>query len=180
MHGLARPNVAPEICRWRGAALLILRLAATITVATVSYTLVEQPIRSGRFLPGRQAARVLVLGDSVAETLFNGMPSYPQVQVTNRGVLGCGLLQETPYRYIGQVQQVPTVCRGWPDYWVRSVRESDPDVVAILVGRWEVMDRVIDGSWHTVGDPVFDRTVLADLNEVLPSLTARGKPTSHC
>ncbi len=228
----------------RGTALLALRLAATITVATVSYVFVEEPIRSRRALPRWRApaalttaavvlaavtfgaarppsvtpavavrplptishpptkppaqqgahsgasastvakpvvrpahagpTRLLVLGDSVAETLFKYMPSYPQVDVTNDAVLGCGLLQESPYRYVGQVSNVPPECAGWPGTWAADVQRSDPDVVALLVGRWEMMDRVIDGRWQSVGDPDFDRHVMANLERVLPLLTARG------
>lgn len=220
-----------------GVALLCLRIAASITAATLSYVLVERPLRRGVVLPRWQApavllpatcllllvavvasapphvprvtarplpvlpavhvrttspdsprpaaptmpvrahpgpTRVLVLGDSVAETLFDGMPSYPQVAVVNDAVLGCGLLHESPYRYIGQVDAVPSQCDGWPGTWLGDVRSTDPDVVALLVGRWEVMDRMIDGRWQSVGDPDFDQHVLADLNRVLPLLTSRG------
>jgi len=62
-------------------------------------------------VPARPAhagpTQVLVLGDSVAKVLFDGMPRYPQVAVTNEAVLGCGLLHESPYRYFGAVQPVP-------------------------------------------------------------------------
>ena len=45
-----------------GFGLLALRVAATVTVATVSYTLIEQPIRTGRVLiDGRRAARALLV-----------------------------------------------------------------------------------------------------------------------
>ena len=69
---------------------------------------------------------------------------------------------------------MPDICRTWPAWWQNSVNEVDPDVVAVLVGRWEMMDRQIGGVWHHVGEPVFDRTVLADLERVLPQLTAHG------
>ncbi|MDQ1484183.1 MAG: hypothetical protein QOF35_2259 [Actinomycetota bacterium] len=118
--------------------------------------------------------RLLVLGDSVAETLFKGMPHYPRVAVSNHAVLGCGLLQQSPYRYAGEIAEVPTECAGWPENWSADVRRNDPDVVALLVGRWEVMDRVIDGSWQSVGDPALDRQVLSNLERILPMLTAKG------
>jgi len=129
-------------------------------------------------VPARPAhagpTQVLVLGDSVAKVLFDGMPRYPQVAVTNEAVLGCGLLHESPYRYFGAVQPVPSVCAGWPGTWQHAVQRNNPDVVALLIGRWEVMDRVIAGQWRAVGDPVFDADFEAQLTRVLPLLTANG------
>lgn len=54
------------------------------------------------------------------------------------------------------------------------MQRNNPDVVALLIGRWEVMDRVIAGQWRAVGDPVFDADFEAQLTRVLPLLTANG------
>jgi peptidoglycan/LPS O-acetylase OafA/YrhL len=217
----------------QGAALLWLRIAATVAVATLSYVLVEEPVRRHKALRGSRAfgfataaatipavivaaglsgvtqpvvvrplaaqryaapataqkatsgpssaarshpgaTRLLILGDSVAQTLFNGMPRYSQVAVVNKAMLGCGLLQQSPYRYLGQSKKVSKQCGDWPGNWSAAVRRNDPDVVAVLVGRWEVMDRFIGGRWQSVGDPEFDGSVIANLERALPLLTAKG------
>jgi SGNH domain (fused to AT3 domains) len=217
----------------QGAALLAVRIAATVTVATLSYVLVEQPVRRRTVLRGSRAfvlataavtipavtlaaalpaaihpvvvrplalqtypaqasaeqakagptapqrshpgpTRLLVLGDSVAMTLFNGMPGYPQIAVTNEAVLGCGLLHHSPYRYLGQSKKVSGACADWPENWSAAVRRHDPDVVAVGVGRWEVMDRFIGDRWQSVGDPEFDRSVITNLEQALALLTVNG------
>jgi peptidoglycan/LPS O-acetylase OafA/YrhL len=45
-----------------GAALLVIRLAATLLVATVSYVAIEQPVRQRRFLRGRTGLALAVSG----------------------------------------------------------------------------------------------------------------------
>ena len=40
-----------------------------------------------------------------------------------------------------------------------AVEQFHPNVVMVLAGRWEVMDRRLDGRWSHLGDPVFDAAV---------------------
>jgi peptidoglycan/LPS O-acetylase OafA/YrhL len=118
--------------------------------------------------------RVLVVGDSVAMTLAAALESSPDVTVLNGGVLGCGLLETGRYRYAGAVDATPRQCVDTPQRWARVAREHAADVVAVLVGRWEVMDREIDGRWTSVGDPEFERGLRGRLDDALRTVAATG------
>jgi peptidoglycan/LPS O-acetylase OafA/YrhL len=123
--------------------------------------------------PRRGTARVLFLGDSVAQTLAAGLRDADGIDVTNGGVLGCGLATGGPYRYFGgQYDDLPQ-CARWPITWADSVRRADPAMVAVLVGRWDVMDRWHDGKWRHVGDPVYDAYLTAQLDRVVTILSGR-------
>jgi hypothetical protein len=98
-----------------------------------------------------------VFGDSVAWSLAVNLPRHPRLDIRDRSMLGCGVTLTAPYRYFGHTY--PTVwrsCLPWVRLWKRAVLRDDPDVALILVGRWETMDRVLDGRWTHVGDPAFD------------------------
>jgi hypothetical protein len=122
-------------------------------------------------------ARVLVVGDSVAQTLAQRLERPAQragLQLINRGVLGCGVVRGGPFRYFGKQQNIPRNCEDWPRLWAEHVAIADPDVVLMIVGRWEVMDRFHGGRWTHLGDPAFDSAIEAELEQAFSLLPARG------
>jgi hypothetical protein len=125
----------------------------------------------------RTTTRVLVLGDSVARTLGQGLrreAAAHRMAVIDRGVLGCGLLTAGGYRYVGEINTTPASCAAIRARWRGDVDAFDPDVVLLLAGRWEVMDRVDDGRWVHVGDPTYDARLAAQLDDAVRLLSARG------
>jgi lysophospholipase L1-like esterase len=44
----------------------------------------------------------------------------------------------------------------------------------VLVGRWEVMDRMHDGTWMRLGDAPYDAYVVDELNRAVDVLSAQG------
>ena len=121
----------------------------------------------------RGTTRVLVLGDSVAQTLAVGVGSGDGFQVVNAATLGCGIVTGE-YRYFGgQYDSLPQ-CATWPDTWAAAVARQRPDLVAVLVGRWEVMDRRLDGAWRRPGDAAFDAYVTAQLDRAVDVASAPG------
>jgi lysophospholipase L1-like esterase len=117
-----------------------------------------------------------VEGDSVALTLAQGLPRGEEhgVALVNEADLGCGLVRGGPYRYFGAEYEALPQCQDWPGVWSEHVAQHDPDVVFVLVGRWEVMDRVVDGRWTQIGDPVYDTHLLEEFEQLIPALTGRG------
>ncbi|GAC1533074.1 MAG: acyltransferase family protein [Acidimicrobiales bacterium] len=112
-------------------------------------------------------SRVLVLGDSVAVTLANAIKPYGpdyRADVRNGAVVGCGVAVGSMVRTQGDVGQVPGRCQGWERLWQEAVDAVHPDVVLVLVGRWEVLDRVVDGRWQHLGQPDFDAYVAGQLD----------------
>ncbi|MFC7361456.1 acyltransferase family protein [Nocardioides astragali] len=124
--------------------------------------------------PG-QPVVVDVFGDSVAWTLVNYLPDHPELDVRDRTLMGCGVSRTAPFRYFGRDYPglMPT-CRSWPRIWQAAVARDDPDVAFILVGRWETMDRVLDGRWTHIGDPEFDAHLRAELELAIRVAGARG------
>ncbi len=231
-----------------GNALLFARLATTFAFATVSYYLVERPIRRGTFrvrlprpvvlapiavaglvaalvlstsgagetpasaaqraterlsrasvstahaatvvptgpdfsslgaaLPPPQPAHVLVLGDSVATTLGAGLDQVaagdPDITVANRATLGCGMLRRGEINMGLQLYEQAGECNDWTDRWLTNIDEYQPNVVVLLTGAWDLLDRKIDGQWYSPGDVGFDRYFLSELDQATQLLASRG------
>lgn len=117
--------------------------------------------------------RVLVLGDSVAQTLAAGVGSGDGFQVVNAATLGCGIVTGG-YRYFGGQHDSLPQCATWADAWAAAVARHRPDLVAVLVGRWEVMDRRLEGKWRRLGDATFDAYVTAQLDRALDAISGSG------
>jgi hypothetical protein len=112
------------------------------------------------------ALRVLVLGDSVAMTLgqwLRAPAAEAGVIVREHAVLGCGIARGGPYRYFGSTERQPRECEDWPEQWAALLATERPHVLLLVVGRWEVMDRVHEGEWRHVGMPAFDAYLKAEL-----------------
>lgn len=128
--------------------------------------------------------RVLVLGDSVARTTAAGMVSLgPQFGMTidNEGTLGCGVVRGVPFRYFGkEYDALPPGCESWPDAWRAAAVRDQPDVVMVIVGRWELMDRVLGGTWTHIGDPNFDAYIAAELENGIAAATSTGAKVALC
>jgi peptidoglycan/LPS O-acetylase OafA/YrhL len=127
---------------------------------------------------GPQPLRVTVLGDSTARTLAEGLRDIPGesgVSFHDAAVLGCGVAYGSPYRYLGEINPYPRErCSSWARRWRRAVAAHPVDVVAVLVGRWEVADQVVDGVWTHVGEPRFDRYLRQQLELAVQVTTAGG------
>ncbi len=128
-------------------------------------------------VPGRTTPSVLVAGDSIAE--FTGQAltaaAVPTgAQVVNAAMEGCGVMSGTPLHYVGNEQPQPDGCDDWPTRWQSDVNLALPDVSLLMVGRWEVVDRVVAGQWRAIGDPVFDQDLDSRLEAAVQILTSQG------
>jgi peptidoglycan/LPS O-acetylase OafA/YrhL len=116
-----------------------------------------------------------VFGDSVAWTLVNYLPAHPGLDVRDRTLMGCGISRTAPFRYAGELRNgLMPACRDWPRIWEAAVARDDPDVALVLVGRWETMDRVLDGRWSHVGEPAFDAHLRSELELAIRIAGAGG------
>jgi peptidoglycan/LPS O-acetylase OafA/YrhL len=117
---------------------------------------------------------VEVFGDSLARSLVNGLPAHPGLIVHDDTMMGCGLLLDSPYRYFGSIQEQRPECAGWPRLLQQAATTDGVDVVMILVGRWETMDRVHNGKWTHLGDPSFDEYVRGELDRTVGIAASGG------
>ena len=125
-------------------------------------------------IPGREPV-VDVFGDSIAWSLVTSLPDQPGLDIRDRTMLGCGIARAGPYRYFGQLYpSVSRDCSRWPELWSRAIGADDPDVALIVVGRWETMDRQLEGRWSHVGDRDFDAYLRAELERAIRTAGAHG------
>jgi peptidoglycan/LPS O-acetylase OafA/YrhL len=133
---------------------------------------VEVRSPSGQLAPGTK--RVAVFGDSVAWTLMRYLPPTPGLSFTNYTTIGCGVARGGPYRYAGETLNQKAECDAWPARWAQRINHDRPDVVLLIVGRWEVVDRVSEGRWTHIGDPGYDAYLRGELNRALDILGSTG------
>ena len=183
---LPRPRLTAPIAL---AAIVGVLLATTPpdtssgAVADVASQRVAPGTKIGSKLPPQApvgTTRVLVVGDSLALTLANGLSvnEVPyKVHLDNAGLLGCGISQETR-RLQGQINAPPTYCATWPQERAQAVATDHPDLVALLVGRWEVADTYHDGTWEHVGEPDFDAYLSSELDRAIDVLSSTGAPVA--
>jgi hypothetical protein len=131
--------------------------------------------RSGR-TPGDRP-RITILGDSIAWTL--GEYLLPVVRgsdlaVMNRGVQGCGIARLPDIRYLDAPHPNLPGCDRWDERWRRDVQTDDPDLSVILLDRWELMDRRINGRYVHLGDPDFDAYISGELKLAISVASAKG------
>ncbi|WP_110318724.1 acyltransferase family protein [Mycolicibacterium moriokaense] len=133
---------------------------------------VEVKSPSGQLAPGTK--RVAVFGDSVAWTMMRYLPPTPGLSFTNYTTIGCGIARGGPYRYFGETLAQKPECDSWPARWSQRISHDRPDVVLLIVGRWEIVDRVNEGNWTHIGDDAYDAYLRGELQRALDVLTSTG------
>jgi len=124
--------------------------------------------------------RVVVVGDSVAYTLFPGLranEAHSHFYFLTAAQTGCPIdIEATELHIAGQDPvhlALPAYCQ-WPRVWPPMIRRTDPDVVVALWGLWDLYDPDVHGTRLVVGTPQWTGFMEATLNHALDILTARG------
>jgi peptidoglycan/LPS O-acetylase OafA/YrhL len=135
---------------------------------------------------GGPPVKVMVFGDSVAwRVAFSMLASQPQnnynVNIDNGAIVGCGLLRSAKYMDHGFANPMAQQCdtssprsAQWPAQWTGDLDQFRPNVVMVLAGRREVADRLINGHWTHIGQPVFDAVLRQSLEEAVQVGTSTG------
>jgi hypothetical protein len=127
---------------------------------------------------------VLLLGDSTAVTFGFGLGveagRYHAV-LENQAIIECGVAEVTDVQTGQSVEPPGPACRPsapadqqWPALWAAAVDKYRPQVVAVLVGRWEVSNVKWDGSWTSILSPAFARYVAQQLQLAVDVASAQG------
>ncbi len=182
-----------------GAVLVAVVAATTGTTAVASTALPGNIGNTGSSstttLPasaGGPPVKVLLFGDSVALTLGLGL-SYTSEQdkydytVADHGILGCGVVDGPEVELMGTQYSPPAACDGaptpaaapandqpWQTQWMAAIRDEKPNVVVLLAGRWEVVDREYNGAWTNILHPAFAAYVKSQLEQASRLVTAFG------
>jgi peptidoglycan/LPS O-acetylase OafA/YrhL len=159
--------------RWHGWPVIAVPLGGAAVIVALVVAFIPNPIANAALVnpatvDTQRAAngpKVLVAGDSVATTLAQG---YRQgvlgraTTVADGSIVGCGL--EFP----------DSECSGVFKAWRRDIKRFDPQTTILLLGRWELLDRVIDNHILRVGSHPMARALSQRLDQGLSILTARG------
>ncbi len=121
-----------------------------------------------------QPFTVSVFGDSIGWTMMHYLPPTPGFKFIDHTVIGCSLVRGTPYRYIGQTLEQRAECDTWPGRWSTQISQDRPDAALLIIGRWETVDRVNEGKWTHIGDPVFDAYLNFELQRALNIVGSTG------
>jgi lysophospholipase L1-like esterase len=144
-------------------------------VASAALVGPEVPVeiqRPSAIAPGTRT--VAVFGDSVAWTLMRYLPPTPGLAFTNYTTIGCGIARGGPYRTTGETLPQKPECDTWPSRWAQRIAHDRPNVVLLMIGRWEVVDRINEGRWSHVGDAGYDAYLRGELNRALDILGSTG------
>ncbi|OBI81979.1 acyltransferase family protein [Mycobacterium sp. E740] len=135
----------------------------------------EVPVAVQRPVTRKPGTRtVAVFGDSVGWTVMRYLPETPGFAFADYTMIGCGIARGGPYRYTGQPLNQKPECDSWPSRWAERIKHERPDAVLLIIGRWEVVDRMHEGRWMHIGDPVYDGYLRSELNRVFDILSATG------
>ncbi len=172
---------------WLVTSGAFLSVVAVTLAATVPST--AEAASPGRLVGAEYTGppvKVLLFGDSLAWRVgFSMLASQPQVNydvnMDNGAIIGCGMLRSTQYRGHGVADAVTQQCNTstpktaqWPAQWSGDLHQFQPNVVIVLAGRWEVSDRMIDGKWTHIGEPVFDAELKQAMEQAVQVGTSTG------
>lgn len=112
------------------------------------------------------AHAVAFVGDSLAENLAKGLAAAGRQQglpVFDGSISGCGVTRSGGFLLSGVRHELSPTCAAWSDRWAGGLRRDRPKVVAIQVGRHEVLDRLYNGRWTNILDPQYRSYVRGEL-----------------
>jgi hypothetical protein len=136
--------------------------------------------------------RVLLFGDSVALTLGLGLSDHADQAkygyvLSDKGILGCGVVNGPEVEQLGTLNSTSAACDGspynpneplhdqpWPYQWRSAMAVVHPNVVVLLAGRWEVVNREYQGQWTNILNPEFAAYVKSQLDKASNLVTATG------
>ena len=106
--------------------------------------------------PSRHPRRVLLVGDSVAASLQDGLGDALQargITFATAAAPGCGVVTGDPADAAGNALSFTSACNGAiPGLQTSSVAKARPDLV-VAMSSWESSDRIVAGRWYEFGTP---------------------------
>jgi peptidoglycan/LPS O-acetylase OafA/YrhL len=142
-------------------------------------------------------SQALTLGIGLEAAVDAHPKRYDDLHLLNEGILGCGVADGTtgeqsggtfivgapctpdpesakcpPGGVFGPNQNVP--CQSWAAAWTDWVTQLQPNVVVLLAGGGEILDRLYDGHMTNILHPAFAAYVERQLQKAVQIATARG------
>jgi peptidoglycan/LPS O-acetylase OafA/YrhL len=128
--------------------------------------------------------RILVVGDSVAYNMAEGLEAYAaepagSLVVWNRALPGCATGRGGLKRYAAGEGDAGEECARWEQRWPTEIERFAPDVILVGTSPWDAIDRQIPAlgeTWRHVGDPTYDGWLRHELVTAQRTLRAAGTP----
>lgn len=122
---------------------------------------------------------VTILGDSQAfvmalDTAEHGLA--PALRLSAWATIGCGVGSAVVVSGGRDLPYPGEACDRWPDEWARTVVESEPDVVVLALGAWEVADVRVGDTVLAFGTAAHDEWLLGRLRLAFDAASAAGAP----
>ncbi len=120
----------------------------------------------------------MLLGDSLAASLDVGLAAAerePTTGSTSSTRASSDATSTTcPAIVDGNLDQPESTCRTWRTLWAQQVAQYRPDVVGLLVGRWDITDHLDHGQIVHIGQPAWNAHLYDEIDEAVTILSARG------
>jgi peptidoglycan/LPS O-acetylase OafA/YrhL len=148
-------------------------------IATTAAALTPRILDAGA-TPEPALPRIMVVGDSVSWFVGHGLDAWAarsqRAQVWNTGTLGCGIARGGQLLLSEGPTPSDPVCDAWRDRWRAQLDDFDPDIVVVLSGLWELLDRRRPGwdQFDHIGSARFDAYLLAEYAEAVDVLASDG------
>ncbi len=178
-HGLVLRGASGMVASAIGVLTTLAVIFATSIAAAVPASALEPPQPAFH-----DPVRVLLIGDSTALTLGLALAPWSHlydIDLDDAATLGCGVTITD-----AQVEHGVRVPTNWPCHldpgsyetifqmWHHEVATFDPDVVAILAGRWEVHNVLVNGQVVNITQLPFQAAVTAGLTRAVRIAGSRG------
>jgi hypothetical protein len=175
--GNSTEAVAHSFYDWLSPRIWPLIIASNPVSASVALPEAErQALTAAGAFTGKPVT-FLLLGDSLAASLDIGLNQQSVnrygVRILDETVLGCDL-DDLPAIVDGNVDQPESSCRTWMTLWRQQVAQYRPDVVGLLVGRWDITDHIDNGQTVHIGQPAWDAHLQAEITEAVSILSGDG------
>jgi len=184
-----RMRTLTEWRAWLATSAAFLVVVAVTVAATLPTVADAAPVPVGRQVGAQYQGppvKLAIFGDSVASRLGLAMllddplQGY-DVEIDNGAIVGCGVVRSTEYLGHGVPETMTAACNSstpvdqqWPAQWAGDLRQFRPNVSIVLVGRWEVTDRLIDGQWMHIGQPAYDAILKQSLEQAVATASSTG------
>jgi peptidoglycan/LPS O-acetylase OafA/YrhL/lysophospholipase L1-like esterase len=182
-HGAIPSRVLRPALPVAAASLAVVVMASTAgavpaTFQSVSASQLKAPPTSPTKTTKKHPLRVMLVGDSVANSLAPGLAVTAKArgyEFWNASIPGCGLGTDVGDRWFDEWRGVyPPCLPGWRDRWPGEVKAYHPDLVVGLFGAQDAFDRRINGQVVKFDTPGGAKLAQSDLEGAMSLLSSRG------
>jgi peptidoglycan/LPS O-acetylase OafA/YrhL len=138
---------------------------ATTTTATTTTAAAAGPVR------------VVIVGDSQAESLARNLPSGIETvfTISDGSVDGCGVWDDGEiWSRFKDYKRKNQGCVGWPAKWAASVTAAKADIALVAVGAWDVFDVAYVEGVTQFNTAKWDAKFTANLNKGIAAASGAG------